>query len=173
MVESLIINAVVLVVVLESDLGRHRTITWFRIARPLVTALLVIPFFITGVATSGTGLLLEVLLALSGIALGWLSISLMTVYRSDRTGRPVTRAGLGYALVWIVVSAARVLFAYGSQHWFQDPLGSWMARHRVGSGALTDALIFMALAMVVTRVVVMGVRARRLPHGTAAEVAAA
>jgi hypothetical protein len=54
--QALIINAVVLAVVLESDLGAHHKITRFRIARPLVTALLIVPFFVKGIAMSGTGL---------------------------------------------------------------------------------------------------------------------
>lgn len=173
MIDALIINAVVLTVVLESDLGRHRKINWFRIGRPLVTALIVIPFFVEGVEVSGAGLVLEVASTSVGLALGWLSISFMTVYRSPTTGRPVTSAGAAYAVVWIVVSAARVLFAYGSQHWFENPLGSWMARNGVSAGGLTDSLIFMALAMVITRVAVMAYRARQLPAATSSTVAPA
>ena len=173
MLDALIINAVVLTVVLESDLGAHRKINWFRIGRPLVTALIVIPFFIKGVQFTGVGLVLEVVLAVVGVALGWLSISLMTVYRSPTTGRAVTRAGLAYASVWIVVSAARVLFSYGSERWFEDSLGSWLSRNSVTTGALSDSLIFMALAMVITRVAVMAARARSLPNASGPEVATA
>lgn len=164
MTEALIINAAVLTVILESDLGPHRKITWFRIVRPLVTALVIVPFFIKGVAVSGAGLVLELALITFGVLLGWLATTQMGVYLSQKTGRPVTRAGLGYASIWIVVSAARVLFSYGSDHWFSAALGTWMADNRVGSAALTDSLIFMALAMVITRVAVMGLRARRHVH---------
>ena len=36
--QALLINAIVLFVVLEADIGPHRKIGWFRIARPLVLA---------------------------------------------------------------------------------------------------------------------------------------
>jgi hypothetical protein len=160
LVQAVLINAIVLAVVLESDLGRHRKITKFRLFRPLITALIIIPFFIKGTATAGTGLGLEVLLTVAGLLIALLAMGLMTVYPSPQTGRPVTRAGLGYALVWAAVMAARTVFTYGSAHWFAAPLGRWMASHHVTSDALTDALIFMALAMVLIRVAVMAIRSR-------------
>src|ERR1700753_1680499 len=90
MTEALIINVVILAVVLESDLGPHRRVTWFRLLRPVVTALLIVPFFIKGVAGTGAGLTIEVLMAAAGVLLGWLASTRMRVYRSPRTGRPVT-----------------------------------------------------------------------------------
>jgi hypothetical protein len=160
--QALIINAVVLFVVLESDLGPHRKVTWFRVARPLIAALLIIPFFLKGAATSGTGLTLEVVLAAAGLAAGLITTLLMRVYRSPKTGRPVTRAGFPYATVWTLVIAARSAFSYGSVHWFGASLTRWMLHHHVTSAALTDALIFMALVMLLTRVITMGIRAARL-----------
>jgi hypothetical protein len=160
--QALIINLVVLLVVLESDLGPHRKVTRFRIYRPLVTALLVVPFFLKGVALSGTGLALEVILIAAGVLFGLLTATQMRVFRSPQTGRPVTRAGFPYALLWTAVVAARFAFSYGSVHWFGPSLARWMAQHHVDSSAVTAALIFMALAMLVTRVAVMGARARRI-----------
>lgn len=158
--QALLINAVVLAVVLESDLGRHRKVTKFRVLRPMVTSLLIVPFFIKGTASAGTGLVLEVSLTLAGVLLALLAMSLMTVYLSPAANRPVTRAGLAYALVWTAVIAARTLFSYGSEHWFGAQLGRWMASHQVTSDALTDSLIFMAVAMVLTRVISLAIRSR-------------
>jgi len=158
--QALIINLVVLAVVLESDLGSHRKVSRFRVLRPLITSLLIVPFFIKGAATGGTGLALEVVLTAAGILVGLLAASQMRVYLSLQTGRPVTRARLAYALVWAVVMVARTAFSYGSAHWFAASLGRWMADHHVTAGALTDALIFMALAMVLTRVAAMAIRSR-------------
>jgi hypothetical protein len=160
LLQTVLINVVVLAVVLESDLGRHRKITKFRLLRPLITSLIIIPFFIKGTATAGTGLALEVLLTVAGLLIALLAMGLMQVYLSPQTGRPATRGGLGYALVWAAVMAARTVFTYGSSHWFAAPLGRWMASHHVTSNAVTDALIFMTLAMVLTRVAVMAIRSR-------------
>jgi hypothetical protein len=171
--QAILINAVVLGVVLESDLGQHRKVTRFRLLRPLVTSLIIIPFFIKGAATSGTGLLLEVVLTVAGIAIALLAMAMMRVYTSPRAVRPVTHAGLAYALVWAVVMAARTVFTYGSSHWFAAPLGRWMISHHVTADALTDALIFMALAMVLTRVANMAIRSRivrQRPEAAAAPV---
>jgi hypothetical protein len=160
--QAMIINAIVLFAVLEADLGSHRKITKFRILRPLVLAGAIVPLYLTGVQTTGTGLVLELALAVAGIALGLTATALMTVYRSPKTGKPVTRAGVPYAALWVLVIGARSSFSYGSVHWFGPQLGHWMARHAVTSGAITDALIFMAVGMLVTRTVGILVGARGL-----------
>ncbi len=164
---ALVINVTVLAVVLESDLGSHRRVTRFRVLRPLITSLLIVPFFIKGAATGGTGLALEVVLTAAGLMIGLLAASQMGVSLSSGTGRAFTRAGLAYALVWAVVMVARTAFSYGSAHWFAASLGRWMADHHVTADALTDALIFMALAMVLTRVAAMAIRSRAVKQQAA------
>jgi len=94
---------------------------------------------------------------LSGIA------ALMGVYRSPATGKPVSRAGLPYAIFWTAIIGARAAFSYGSVHWFTAPLVSWGIAHQVSVAALTDGLIFMAIAMILVRTVALGARASRLP----------
>jgi hypothetical protein len=168
LLQALLINAAVLAVVLESDLGSHRKVTRFRLLRPLIASLLIVPFFIKDTAAGGTGLALEAVLTAAGLLLGLLAASQMAVYLSLQTGRPVSRAGLAYALVWAVVMAARTAFSYGSAHWFAAPLGRWMADRLVTADALTDALIFMALAMVLTRVAAIAIRSRAVKRRAAA-----
>jgi hypothetical protein len=87
----------------------------------------------------------------------------MSVYRSPKTGNAVTRAGYAYASLWTGVIGARAAFSYGSIHWFGPQLGRWMANQSVTSSAITDGLIFMAVGMLLTSVIAMGVRARNLP----------
>jgi hypothetical protein len=169
MKDALILNAIVLLVVLEADLGRHRKIGWFRILRPFVTSAVAVAIFVKAVTTTGTGLTLELALAAAGLAIGLAATTLMTVYRSPATHKPVSRAGFGYALLWIVVIGARTAFSYGSVHWFGHQLDTWMTQHAVTSAALTDALLFMAIAMVVTRTAGLALRARHLGPDDATE----
>ena len=48
-------------------------------------------------------------------------------------------------------------------HWFTAPLVSWGIAHQVSVAALTDGLIFMAIAMILVRTITLGVRASGLP----------
>jgi hypothetical protein len=161
-----VINAVVLAAVLEADLGPHRTITRFRILRPILTAGAIVPLFLDRVTTHGAGLTVELAGTAAGVAAGLIALALMRVYRSGRTGRPVSAVGAGYALLWIAVVGARAVFSYGSFHWFGPQLAHWMTSSAVTAGAITDALIFMAVAMVLTRSTGLAVRAGRLPART-------
>src|SRR5487761_1056141 len=161
--QALLINAIVLFVVLEADIGPHRKIGWFRIARPLVLAGTIVPIYLKSLTTHGTGLYLELAGTAAGILLGLMATGLMKVYRSPKTGRPVSRAGIGYAVLWIAVIGARAAFSYGSAHWFGPQLGTWMAAHHVSSTAITDTLILMAVGMLLTRTLGLAARAGTLP----------
>jgi hypothetical protein len=158
--QALLINALVLVAVLEADLGPHRKLGVFRVLRPILLAGGIVPIYLRSLATHGAGLTLEILGVVAGVVLGLIAAALITVYRSPRTGKLVSRAGAGYAVLWVVLAGARSLFSYGSVHWFGAQLGRWMVEHRVTADALTDALILMSVAMVITRTAGLLARAR-------------
>jgi hypothetical protein len=161
--EAMIVNGVVLATVLASDLGPARKIGPMRLARPLIAAAVIIPLFVQQPVTHGTGLMVEVAGVLAGLLAGLAAVALMGVYRSPETGRPVSRAGAPYAILWTVIIGARAAFSYGSVHWFQGPLVSWAIANQVSVAAITDGLIFMAIAMVLVRTAGLGLRASRLP----------
>ena len=157
----LIPNLVILGVVLLSDCGLRKLGT-ARLLRPFITAALIIPFFFKGVATSGNGLLLELAATAVGLLLGVFAASFLRVFADPATGRAMTRGGFGYAAFWVVVVAARLYFAYGSQHVFGQQLGSWLYPNQITVDALTDGLIFFSVAMLIGRTGALGARVRRL-----------
>jgi hypothetical protein len=65
------------------------------------------------------------------------------------------------------VVGARALFSYGAYHWFANQLGGWLAANSILGAAITDGLIFMAVAMLLTRTAGLGIRARRFPAAAA------
>ena len=161
-----VITLVVLGAVLEADLG-YRKISWFRVLRPLVAAVAIVPLYLAVVPTSGNNLALQG----TGVAVGvigglacHLFISVHFDPAKGKRGRPVSRAGLGYALFWVVVFGARLAFIYGSYHLFSRPLGQFLVAHQLSIAGLTDALIFMALAMALSRSALLGWRGLAVRH---------
>jgi hypothetical protein len=149
--DVLIVNLAVLFAVLEADLGR-RKISTFRILRPVLLAAGVIPLFIAHPATAGNGEALEFALAGLGVVLGIAAAAgLMKVGIDGVSGECVSTAGTAYGALWVAVIGARLLFTYGANHWFTAQLTHWMISNGITVDALTDALIFMAIAMAITR----------------------
>ena len=161
--EAMIVNGVVLATVLATDLGPARKIGPMRLLRPVIAAAVIIPLFIAQPVTHGAGLAVEIAGVVAGLLGGLAATALMGVYRSPQTGKPVSRAGAPYAILWTVIIGARAAFSYGAVHWFKAPLVSWAIANQVSAAAITDGLIFMAIAMVLVRTVGLGVRASRLP----------
>jgi hypothetical protein len=155
----LIVNVVILVLILLSDLGT-RTITKLRLIRPFIAAAIVVPMFFRGAATSGNGLL-EVAAAAVGLAMGIGAAATMRVRRDQLTGKAVSRASAAYASIWTVVVAARLFFDYGSNHLFTAQLVHWGTTTHITADALTDALIFFSVAMLLGRTGSLAARARR------------
>ena len=81
--------------------------------------------------------------------------------RRDGTGRIVTTAGVGYAVLWIAVIGGRIAFAYSATGWASRSVGEFsIAQQITGAAAWTAAFVLMALAMVLTRVAVTAAHAR-------------
>jgi hypothetical protein len=164
--EAMIVNGVVLVTVLATDLGPARKIGTMRLIRPLIAAAVIIPLFVKAPVTHGSGLAVELAGVVAGLLGGLVAVLMMRVYRSPETGKPVSRAGWPYAIFWTLIIGARAAFSYGAAHWFTASLVSWAITNQVSQAAITDGLIFMAIVMVLVRTGVLGARAYRLPAHT-------
>jgi hypothetical protein len=164
-----IINGAVLVATLHSDVGRDKKIGPMRVLRPFVLAGAIIPLFISPLTTHGTGLTLELVGAAAGIVGGLAALALTEVHRSPRTGKPATRAGWPYALLWTLVIAARAFFSYGCSHLFPNQLTHWCVTNHVTADALTDSLILMAVGMVLVCTLGLTIRAGLLPRAESAD----
>jgi hypothetical protein len=172
---ALILTAVILAGVFLSDLG-HRSVSRRRLQRPLIIAGIAGSMYLTALATSGAGLALELAGAATGAVLGLIAARLMRVEHDAGSGDVFTRAGIGYALIWVATATVRLAFIYGSQHWFSSSLDSWMLVHHITADVLTNALVLEALAMTTARTVSLYVRSRPgatgpLASGIAAESA--
>jgi hypothetical protein len=177
-----ILQLALLGVVLESDLGRKK-VGWFRVLRPVIAVVLIVPFFFTSLPTGGNDLLLQGAGALAGLLLGlacmgpwFVKIGYDPAWRSrlfrhrPPRGRVVTHAGFGYASIWIAFTAARLWFAYGSQHEFPVQLGHFLAGHQLSATALTNAFIFLSIGMDLFRSVLLAARAQRVRREHAGEL---
>ncbi len=162
-----VVNLVVLGVILEADLGRRR-VGWFRVLRPLAGTAAVVVLYLSAVPTSGHNVALYAAGVGAGVILGLASHLFVTIHYDDVRGRPVSRARFGYAGFWVVIFAARLGFVYGAEHLFSGALGQFLVAHQLSVAGLTDALIFMAIAMALARSVLLEGRALAVCHAQAA-----
>jgi hypothetical protein len=140
----LILNALILAITLESDLG-VRKIRWFRTLRPAVGALAAVLFFARGIDTTGPGLLLEASALALGLGTGYAACRFMA-FRSDATGeQPRTRAGWPYALAWTAVSGLKIALTYAVTSWFPHDVGRFMAAHQLTPDSVRAAFLCLAL----------------------------
>jgi hypothetical protein len=154
-----LLNLGLLVWILWANLGT-RAVTRTRLLLPVAVVAGVGAGYLQNVPTLGNDVTLEVVLATAGVLLGIVSGLLVGVRRDGE--RLVMRAGAGYAALWIAVVGGRIAFAYGADHWFGPQIARFSRQHLItGSDAWTAAFVLMALAMVLTRVVVTGVRVLR------------
>ena len=159
-----ILQLLILGVALESDLGR-RKIGWFRVLRPILTIGAIIPYFLTSLPTSardlalqGAGAAIGALLGLLCVTPRFISVGYDPAFRSrilwiKRSPRPaaVSHAGWGYGSIWVGMTAVRLAFGWSAQHLFPNQLAQFMIAHSLSAAALTNAFIFMAVAMGVVR----------------------
>jgi hypothetical protein len=156
-----IINSVLVLLVLRQI--RESRLTLQSLALPVVLVAAAAAYYLRAVPTAGNDVALDVTLAATGAVLGGLC-ALATHMRRGADGMPLARAGSLAAILWVVGIGARMSFGYASGHGAGPAIVRFSVAHSITSGsAWVAALVMMALAEVITRLVVMWLRGRRLP----------
>ncbi|GHF52543.1 hypothetical protein GCM10010218_37530 [Streptomyces mashuensis] len=159
---ALIASVTILAIILATDLGTRR-VTNMRMLRSLLAIAIVIALFVHSLPHAGNDVSLQLVGIGVGVICGLIAASLLPAHRDPATGDVFTRGGIGYAAVWFVLSSARVLFAYGTEHWFPAGIIKFSIDYKLsGQDVYANAFIFMSLAMVLTRTAVLLTRRRRL-----------
>ena len=138
-------------------------------ARSLATPVLAVGaaavMFLHSVPAGGSDLALEAAGVLAGAAMGAIG-GLATRLRLGADGRPLGRAGVLAASMWIGGVGARLAFAIAAGNGAGPAIARFSVAHQItGSAAWVAALVMMALADVLTRLVVIYLRGRRLAAG--------
>jgi hypothetical protein len=155
-----ILNLALLAWILTANLG-SRVLTVRRVIIPLVVVAAAGAVYLRDLPTAGHDLTLELIGLAAGLVLGASAALAVRVRREHE--RVVTTAGITFAAIWVGVIGGRMLFAYGAENWFGPSIGRFSHQHLItGADAWTAAFVLMALAMVLSRVVVTGVRAARV-----------
>ena len=141
-------------------------------ARSLATPVLAVGaaavMFLHSVPVGGSDLALEAAGVAAGAAMGAIG-GLATHLRLGADGRPLGRAGVLAASMWIGGVGARLAFAIAAGNGAGPAIARFsIAHHITGSSAWVAALVMMALADVLTRLVVIYLRGRRLAAAPAA-----
>ena len=128
--------------------------------------------FLHSIPAGGSDLVLEAAGVAAGAAMGAIG-GLATRLRLGADGRPLGRAGILAAGMWIGGVGARLAFAIAAGNGAGPAIARFsVAHHITGSAAWIAALVMMALADVLTRLVVIYLRGRRLAAGSAASAVA-
>ena len=153
--DYLISTALVLLVIPQI---RGGALTMISAIRPVVLVAAAAAYYLRGVPTQGNDLLLDFVLLAAGTALG-VGCAVTTRITANAEGVPYSKAGVVAAVLWVAGMAGRFAFIYYANHSGAHSVASFSIKHQIsGSEAWTTALIFMALAEVISRLVVIRVR---------------
>ena len=145
-------------------------------ARSLATPVLAVGaaavMFLHAVPVGGSDLALEAACVAAGAAMGAIG-GLATRLRLGADGRPLGRAGILAASMWIGGVGARLAFAITAGNGAGPAIARFSVAHQItGPAAWVAALVLMALADVLTRLVVIYLRGRQLAADSAASTTA-
>ena len=168
-----LINAILILMVIRQI--REHPLDARSLVAPVLAVGCAAVLFLHSVPAGGSDLALEAACVLVGAVMGGLG-GRATRLRLGADGRPLGRAGVAAASMWVGGVGARLAFAVAASNGAGPVIARFsVAHHITGSAAWVAALVMMALADVLTRLVVIYLRGRRLaatPAATAAGIPA-
>ncbi len=166
-----IINGILVLLVLRQIRGSRLDLV--NLVLPVVLVGGAAAYYLRSVPTAGNDLALDLVLAGAGAVLGFLCALATRVWRGG-DGVAMAKAGGIAAVLWVLGIGARMAFALSSEHGAGPAITRFSIAHSITSGdAWVAALVMMALAEVLTRLVTLRVRARRIPPATTGTSASA
>lgn len=164
-----VVNAILVLMVVRQV--REHQLDLRALAVPVLAVGAAAVLFLHTVPAGGSDVALELLCASAGAAMGAVG-GLATHLRLGADRRPLGRAGALAASMWVGGVGARLAFAVAASNGAGPAIARFsVAHHITGSAAWVAALVMMALADVLTRLVVVYLRGRRLAARPAAPAA--
>ncbi len=164
-----VINALLVLLVIRQI--REHPLDLRSMAIPVLAVGAAAVLFLHSVPLGGSDITLELACVLAGAAMGATG-GLATHLRRGPDGRPLGRAGWLAAGMWVGGVGARLAFAVAANNGAGPAIARFsVANHITGSAAWIAALIMMALADVLTRLVIIYLRGRRLATSAPAPLA--
>jgi len=165
-----VINAILVLMVIRQI--REHPLDLRSLAIPVLAVGAAAVLFLHSVPLGGNDIVLELACVLVGAMMGAVG-GLATHLRRGADGRPLGRAGWVAASMWVGGVGARLAFAGAAAAGAGPAIARFsVANHITSSAAWVAALIMMALADVLTRLVIIYLRGRRLTASSPAPVAA-
>jgi hypothetical protein len=166
-----LINALLVLLVVRQV--REHQLDLRALAVPVLAVAAAAVMFLHAVPGGGSDITLDLACVPAGAAMGAIG-GLATRLRPGAGGRPLGRAGILAAGMWIAGVGARMVFYVAATHGAGPAIAAFsIAHHITGKAAWTAALVMMALADVTARLAVVYLRGRRLTATGSPVIAAA
>ena len=161
---EIIINLTILAFVVIMQLGTRVVDRW-RFIIPLIVVAAVGASYLGDAPTAGHDVAFYLAAAAAGTLLGLVAAAFVRI-RPDNAGRITARAGAAFLAVWLVAIGGRMVFAWAAtQTSFSTTVGQFSREQLItGQPAWRAAFVIMALAMVLSRLLVLAVRTAQLRH---------
>ena len=164
-----VINALLVLMVIRQI--REHPLDLRSLATPVLAVGVAAVLFLRSVPLGGNDIALELACVLAGALMGAIG-GFATYLRRGADGRPLARAGWLAAGMWVGAVGARLAFAIAAGNGAGPAIARFSAAHHITrEQAWVAALVMMALADVLTRLVIIYLRGRRLAASAPAPAA--